>query len=101
MIALVLIFAALFGLAEFTAVSNLLVLPAFYEALGIGAATPWPLLIAGVVIPPLFFALALVVSRRCVVMFDRALILAVALAATHALALSAVSWASAIQPAIG
>jgi len=101
MIAVVLAFALLFGLAEFTAISNLLVLPAYYELLGIGAATPWSLLIAGVVIPPLFFGLALLAGRRCVAVFDRALILAVALAATHALALSAVSFASAIQPAIG
>lgn len=100
MIAIVLIFAALFGLAEFAAISNLLVLPAYYDLLGIGEATPWPLLVGSVIIPPLFFGGAFVLGRHCV-LFDRALILAVALAATHALALSSVAVANAIQPAIG
>lgn len=100
MIVIALVFALLYGLAEFSAVSNLLALPQYYAALGIAHAVPWPVLVAGVVIPPLLFALALLLGRGRPLL-DRAILLAVGLAATHALALSGVSLVSALQPALG
>lgn len=100
MIGVVLVFAALFALAEFSAVSNLVALPQYYAALGIGDAVPWPLLVAGVAIPPIAFALALLAGRGRTP-GQRALLLAAGLGAAHALALSAVAFASALQPALG
>lgn len=91
------VFAVLYALAMLTPVSNLVELPQFYGMLGIGDAVPWPLLVLGVALPPLLFAASLVLGRRRP-LFDRALILAVGLAAAYAGGLSIIAWALAIQP---
>jgi hypothetical protein len=93
------VFALLYAYPLFEGISNLIALPPFYAANGIGAAVPWWLLIIGVAAPVLFYVAALLLGRGRE-LFPRSLILAVGLAATNALVLSAVSWASAIQPPI-
>jgi hypothetical protein len=93
------VFALLYAYPLFEGISNLIALPPFYAANGIGAAVPWWLLIIGVAAPVVLYLAALWIGRARE-LFARSLILAVGLAATNALVLSAVSWASAIQPPI-
>lgn len=100
MILLVIAFLALFGLAEFTAISNLVALPQYYELLGIGDAAPWPLLVLGVVIPPLLLVAALLVGRGRP-LAHRGLLLVAGLGIAHALALSLGAFVAALQPALG
>lgn len=91
------LFAILFGLSLITPVSELVALPAYYDQNGIGDATPWPVLIAAVVVPVVLYVLALLLGRGRVP-FERALILAVALAASFALHLAAVELVLQTQP---
>lgn len=98
-VVLVLVFALLYAAILLTPVSNLLELPRFYELLGLADAVPWGLLVAGVVVPPLCFAVALLLGRRRP-LFDRALLLAVGLGAASALGLGIIAWAGALQPPI-
>ena len=99
-IALAAVFAVLFALATFGPVSNLVALPQLYEAYGIGAATPWALLVAGVALPPLLYVAALALGRGRA-LFGRALVLVVALATSFALTFSLIAWVAALQPALG
>jgi hypothetical protein len=99
-IVVVLLFAVLFALAEVTPVSNLVALPGFYDYYGIGEATPWVLLVLGVVLPVVIYVAALLVSRGRP-LFARALIFTVALASTFALEFGVMAIAAAFQPAIG
>lgn len=94
-----LVFALLYAYPLFEGISNLIALPPFYAANGIGAAVPWWLLIIGVAAPVLLYLAALWIGRGRE-LFARTLILAVGLAAANALVLSAVSWAGALQPAV-
>ena len=64
-----LVVAALFGLFYaydlFEAVSNLLGLPAYYDAAGLGSENiPWAVLWLGVVLPIALFLLAFIIGRR-------------------------------------
>lgn len=93
------VFALLYAYPLFEGISNLIALPPFYAANGIGNAVPWWLLIIGVVAPVLLYLAALWIGRGRE-LFARTLILAVGLATTNALVLSAVSWAGAVQPAL-
>ena len=93
------VFAILFAYPLFEGISNLVSLPAFYDAEGIGGAVPWYLLIIGVAAPVILYLGALLLGRGRE-LFPRALILAVALAATNALFLSVVQWAPVVQPAL-
>ncbi len=93
------VFAILYGYPLFEGISNLVALPAFYDAQGIGGAVPWYLLLIGVAAPVILYVGALLLGRGRE-LFPRALILAVGLAATNALFLSVVSWAPVVQPAI-
>jgi hypothetical protein len=86
----VVVFALLFALAEIGPVSNLVALPPQYEYLGYAAEIPWFLLIVGVLVPPVLYAAGLVVGRGRPV-FERALILTVALSATFALGFTIVA----------
>ena len=94
-----LVFAILSAYPLFEGVSNLIALPPYYDSLGIGGAVPWYLLIIGVAAPVILYLAALLLGRGRE-LFPRALILAVGLAATNALALSVVQWAQAVQPAL-
>jgi hypothetical protein len=96
----VLLFALLYGWSLFQAISNLSALPAVYDYCAIADATPWPLLVAGVAIPVVLFAVALVLGRGRE-LFARVLLLAVGFGATSALALSATQIVTAIQPPCG
>ncbi len=98
-IALWVVFALLYAYPLFEGISNLIALPQVYDAEGIGGAVPWWLLAIGVAAPVLFYLAALWIGRGRG-LFPRALILAVGLAATNALVLSAVQWAAALQPAV-
>jgi hypothetical protein len=93
------VFALLYAYPLFEGISNLIALPPYYAGLGIGGAVPWWLLVIGVAAPVLLYLAALWVGRRRE-LFPRALILAVGLAATNALVLSVISWASVVQPAL-
>lgn len=95
-----LLFVLLFALAEVTPVSNMVALPGFYEYFGIGDATPWALLVLGVVVPVVIYLGALLLGRGRA-LFARALIFTVALAATFALGFGVMAFAAALQPAIG
>ncbi len=70
--------------------SSLVGLPAQYEALGIADRTPWAVLVAGVVAPPLIFGLSILIARRqSVTRFTLVLIVALAVIATTRLSLIA------------
>jgi hypothetical protein len=91
------VFAVLFALALFGPLSNLLALPAVYEAYGIGDAVPWPLLVLAVALPPVLYLVARLLGRGRPP-FARALIFTVALAASFALYFGVVTLVGAIQP---
>ena len=99
LIVLMVVFAVLYAYPLFQGISNFVALPPYYRQLGIGGAVPWYLLVIGVLAPPVLYVGALLLGRGREI-FARALILAVGLAATNALALSVVQWAQAVQPAI-
>lgn len=99
-IALAAIFAVLFALATFGPVSNLIALPQVYAAYGIADATPWALLVLGVVIPGLLYLAALLLGRGRPP-FARALIQIVALGTAFALGFSLIAFVAALQPALG
>jgi hypothetical protein len=94
------VFALLYAYPLFEGISNLIAVPPYYASIGIGSAVPWWLLVIGVVAPVILFAAALLIGRGRE-LFARALLLAVGLAATNALALSVVQWGAALQPAVG
>ena len=94
------VFAVLFALATFGPVANLIALPQYYDYLGIGEATPWGLLVLGVVLPALLYLAALLLGRGRPP-FARALILTTALATAFALGFGLISWVAALQPALG
>lgn len=97
MIVIPLVFAALFAFALFGPVSNLVALPAVYDAYGIGDAVPWPLLALAVALPPVLYVAALLLGRRRPPL-ERALVFTVALAASFALYFGIVTLVGAIQP---
>lgn len=94
------VFALLYGYALFQAISNLVGLPQIYDTFGIPGDPPWAILIAGVAVPVVAFAVAVLLGRGRS-LANRALLLVVGLGATNALALGLVAWAQAIQPAFG
>lgn len=77
------LFALLYGWFLFTAASTLIALPALYAEQSYEAYIPWLTLILGVVVPPLFYAAALVVGRGRM-LSTRVLVFAAGLAATAA-----------------
>lgn len=99
MILIPILFAVLFALALIGPISNLGALPAFYEALGIGEAVPWPLLVIAVALPPVLYVVGLLLGRGRPP-FAQALILTVALATSFALYFGIVSLVAAFRPAI-
>ncbi len=94
-----LVFAILYAYPLFEGISNLIALPAVYQAGGAGGAVPWYLLIIGVAAPVILYAGALLLGRGRE-LFPRALMLAAGLAATNAMFLSVVQWAQLVQPAL-
>lgn len=94
---LALLFAILFALSLVTPVSELVALPLYYDANGIGSATPWPVLVAAVVVPVVLYVIALLLGRGRLA-FERALILTVGLAVSFALHLAAVEFVLQTQP---
>jgi hypothetical protein len=96
-IAVALVFAVLFGLALIPAISDAVVLPTYYELLGIGDAVPWPLLVLRVAVPVGLYIVALLLGRGRP-LSARVLLYATALAVAFALALGIVEFVGAIQP---
>lgn len=91
-------FGLLYGYDVWEAVSTLIELPRFYDALGFtAAAVPWWLLIAGIALPPVAFVLALIVGRRRP-LGQFALVLLLGLAVVAALSLGAVSLEFFLRP---
>ncbi len=82
-----LLFAALHVHALFQGVANLVALPDFYDRLGLGALTPWWLLVVGVVAPPAAFAGAVLLGRRRA-LSHRVALLTASLGTVNAVALS-------------
>lgn len=87
LIVVIALFALLFGVEIFEAVSNAIALPLYFAALGIVEFTPWALIVAGLIVPIVLFVGALILGRRRV-LFARTLILIIALAASNATALA-------------
>ena len=74
----------------FDGISNLLAFPQQLEALGVAGRTPWVILWASVLLPPLVFAGAAVVARRLpLARYTLVLILALCVIATSRLSLIA------------
>ncbi|MGO3135253.1 MAG: hypothetical protein ACTIJ7_03760 [Agrococcus casei] len=58
-----LVFALLFGFSLFMAWGNFQGVPEFYAFMGIAGATPWVLLVAGIVVPPVLFVTGMAIAR--------------------------------------
>lgn len=58
-----LVFALLFGFSLFMAWGNFQSLPEFYAYMGIAGATPWAVLIAGLIVPPVLFVGGMALAR--------------------------------------
>ncbi|MBA4246859.1 MAG: hypothetical protein C0444_00990 [Microbacterium sp.] len=82
------------GWFVFDAVSSLVGLPAYYALLGVDPANvPWVALWAGVIVPVVFYAVAVIVARR-LSLTRFTLVLIVALAATATVRLSLIALAT-------
>lgn len=82
------------GWFVFDAVSSLMGLPALYAQLGVDPANvPWVALWAGVIVPVVFYAVAVIVGRR-LSLTRFTLVLIVALAATATVRLSLIALAT-------
>jgi len=93
------VFALLYAYDLFEAIANLVELPLVYDAYNLDAASiPWWLLIAGVLLPPVVYALALLLGRRQTV-FGRAVILLLGLAVVAALSLGVIALEVALRTA--
>jgi len=73
------------------AVGNLLGLPAYYSALGVADSTPWVLLVSGVIVPVLLWALGLWWGWRRQSVIEAAVIYAIALSVQATLSLSLIA----------
>lgn len=87
-VVIVAVFVPLFAWDVWEALGNLLGLPLFYEALGVGDRTPWVLLWVGVAVPLVAFVAAGVVSRSFQSALERVLVFCAAWALVAALSLS-------------
>lgn len=99
-----LVVAAFFGLfyayEVWSAVSNLIALPGFYDALGLDpAAVPWWLLIVGLLMPPAGFLVAFWVGRRMHV-GGKALIFLLGLAVVAGLSLTIEAFEAVLRPGL-
>ena len=96
---LVAVCVPLYGWDVWEALGNLLGLPGFYEALGVGESTPWVLLWAGVVMPVAVFVSALLVSFRFTGAIERILVFVAGWAVVAALTVSFAEIEQAIRAA--
>ena len=87
----VIVLTVLFGVLQvwalFQGVSNLLAVPGYYAQSGLGAFTPWWLLVLGVIVPIATFLAAVLLGRGRVVSHRVALLL-VSLATANAFVLA-------------
>lgn len=98
--AIVVLFGLLFAWDTWQAVSNLVALPDFYDYAGFGRENvPWWLLVTGVVIPVLVFAVALLLGRGRPLLV-RVIVLVVGLAVASALGLGVVALEDVLRPTI-
>ena len=91
------LFAPVFAWDVWEAVGNLIGLRPFYDALGIGDRVPWVLLWVGVIIPVVFYAVALVLARRRERWSERILLFVVGWASVAAASLSIASLEQALR----
>lgn len=93
-------FALLYAYDVWEAIANLVALPGFYDAYGLGAASiPWWLLWVGVLIPIAAFAIAVVAGRGRSI-FAKALILIVGLAVSAGLSITVLAVEEVLRPVI-
>jgi len=97
-IVVAIVFAVLYGYTLLLAVSNLVAVPALLDEQNIDASPPWPLLILGVVVPPVLYLAAVLLGRQRPLL-ARALLFAVGLGATNALFLTVATFGTALLPA--
>lgn len=94
-IAVAVVLGLLAGWFLFDGISNLLALPQQLEVIGIADRTPWVVLWASVLLPPVIFAIAIVVARgQSVARFTLVLIVALCVMATSRLSLIAAAGAA-------
>jgi hypothetical protein len=92
------VFGLLYAYDLWEAVSPLLELPGYYALVGLEPAdVPWALLIVGVLVPPIVYALAYVLGRKRSAL-DRALIFLVGLAIVATLSLTGVFLEQFLRP---
>jgi len=85
------VFALLFAYDLWEAIGTAIALPASYEASGFDPAIiPWWIIVLYVLVPPVTFALAILVGRRQSLL-GRGLVFAVALAVSAALSLGLIA----------
>ncbi|MDP3208785.1 MAG: hypothetical protein Q8M65_06520 [Rhodoglobus sp.] len=97
-LAVAILFALFYAYDVWEAVSNLVALPAFYDAYGFGAENvPWWLLWIGVLLPLLAYAVAFAGGRHCTVV-GRATVFLVGLAATAGLSLGVLALEEIVRP---
>jgi hypothetical protein len=92
------VFGLLYAYDLWEAVSPLLELPGYYALVGLEPAdVPWALLIVGVLVPPIVYALAYVLGRKRSAL-ERALIFLVGLAIVATLSLTGVFLEQFLRP---
>jgi hypothetical protein len=94
------LFGLLYAYDLWEAISTLLELPGYYALVGLDSAdVPWALLIVGVIIPPLVYALAFVLGRKRNAL-ERALIFLVGLALVASSSLTGVFLEQFLRPVV-
>lgn len=94
------LFALFYAYDVWAAVSPFFALPAFYSSIGLNpGAVPWWVLIIGVAVPPVIFALALAVGWRRNAL-EKALIFFVGFAVVSGLSLSVISLEAFVRPVL-
>lgn len=92
------LFGVFYAYDLWEAIGNLVNLPTFYAAFGLDEARlPWWLLWAGVLIPPVAFAAALLLGRRHSLL-GQALVLLTGLAVVAALSLGVIALEQVLRP---
>jgi hypothetical protein len=94
------LFALFYAYDVWAAVSPFFALPAFYSSIGLDPnAVPWWVLIIGVAVPPVVFALALAAGWRRNAL-EKALIFFVGFAVVSGLSLSVIALEAFVRPAL-
>jgi hypothetical protein len=94
------LFALFYAYGVWAAISPFFALPAFYSSIGLDPnAVPWWVLVIGVAVPPVGFALALAAGWRRNAL-EKALIFFVGFAVVSGLSLSVIALEAFVRPAL-